>query len=50
MPAHILRRILRAEVQSLLPDNALATATAATESEQAGLIWWATSTERGELA
>ena len=34
MPAHILRSILRKEIELLLPDNALAVAKAAEESER----------------
>jgi hypothetical protein len=49
MPAHLLRSILQGEVEFLLPDNTLATAKAAEESEQAGFIRSAAMKERGEL-
>ena len=37
MPAHIMRRLLRSEIEALLPRNALAVAKAAEQSERAGL-------------
>ena len=37
MPAKILRKIIRDEVESFLPENALAVAKVAEESEREGL-------------
>jgi hypothetical protein len=37
MPAHILRALLRQQIEELLPEGALASAKVAEESERAGL-------------
>jgi hypothetical protein len=45
MPAHILRDLLRREIESLLPANALKVAKAAEESEASVLDWLADKAE-----
>jgi hypothetical protein len=49
MPAHVLRQLLRQEIEILLPPNALAVAKAAEESERSRLNWITDAIEGGCL-
>lgn len=50
MPAHILRSILRAHIEALLPSGALEISKIAEESERDGLLRWARMMDRSPRA
>jgi hypothetical protein len=49
LPAHVLRHLLRQEIEILLPPNALAVAKAAEESERNRLNWITEAVDQGYL-